>query len=146
MIDFKRGVSAVEFMFGTTTSLELIDAFLADRSLCDALQLSLLLLLGQQILLLFLEEKGAMVETFKEVGLAGCLPFTKLVSFVLLELAQVRFKSLKPVLDQLNWVLADDLFDLFGGPTVLIWQHLLIKAFDELEMVRVEHLWLKDSD
>ncbi len=146
MIDLKRGVSAVEFMFRTTPTLELIDAFLADRGLCDAFQLGLLLFLWKQILLLFLKEEGAMVETLEEVGLTSSLPFTQLVSFVLLKLAQVRFKTFEPVLDQLDWVLADDLFYFLGRKTALIKSYLLIEAFDELEMVLVEHLWLKASN
>ena len=61
MIDFERSVGAVEFVLRTTSTLELIYAFRADRGLCDAFQLCLLLLLGKQILLLFLKEEGAVV-------------------------------------------------------------------------------------
>ena len=58
----------------------------------------------------------------------------------------MRFKAFEPVLDQLNWGLADDLFDFLRCHTCLIRRDLLIKAFDELEMVLVKHLWLKDSN
>ena len=113
VIYLEGGVCAIKLMLGAAATLELVKALGRDGCLSDALQLRLLLFLWQQVLLLFLEEEGPVVETLVKVGLAQILPLTKLVGFVLLKLVKVRFKALQPVLNELYGSLAYNFKHLF---------------------------------
>ena len=68
MIDLEGGVGAVKLVLGAASALQLVDTFSRDRRLGNALKLDQLLFAREQVLLLLLEEEGAVVQALDKVA------------------------------------------------------------------------------